>query len=275
MTDYYDEGSGNRRLAAAAPRRAARCRHRARLGPRRIHQGAGRRRRLRLCRRAALAGVCRRRPRRRAGGRDDPRQARRGAERPRALLRRPRHADGDVRHPRRSAAYGVRTLILTNAAGGINLSFKPGTLMLMDDHINMLGSNPLVGPNEERFGPRFPDMTEVYSSRLRGIAVEAAAALGQRLARGVYVARPRPELRDAGGDPFLPHDRRGCGRHVHGSRGDRRAAHGPRGARDLVHHQSGGGSAADSRSCTTKSWKSANRVRAEFSALLEAIIERV
>ena len=62
---------------------------------------------------------------------------------------------------------GVRTLILTNAAGGINLSFKPGTLMLMDDHINLLGSNPLVGPNDERFGPRFPDMTEVYSQRLR------------------------------------------------------------------------------------------------------------
>src|SRR5215207_2700536 len=86
------------------------------------------------------------------------------------------------------AAYGVRTVILTNAAGGINLHFKPGTLMVMDDHINMLGSNPLVGANDERFGPRFPDMTEVYSNRLRHIAVEAAAALGQRLARGVYVA---------------------------------------------------------------------------------------
>jgi purine-nucleoside phosphorylase len=92
----------------------------------------------------------------------------------------------------RSAAFGVRAIILTNAAGGINLTFKPGTLMLMDDHINLLGSNPLIGPNEERFGPRFPDMTEVYSNRLRTIAVEAAAALGQPLARGVYVALHGP-----------------------------------------------------------------------------------
>ena len=83
---------------------------------------------------------------------------------------------------------GVRTLILTNAAGGINLSFKPGTLMLMDDHINLMGSNPLVGPNDERFGPRFPDMTEVYSKRLRDVAVAAAAEAGVALAHGVYVA---------------------------------------------------------------------------------------
>ncbi|MGH9370706.1 MAG: purine-nucleoside phosphorylase, partial [Vicinamibacterales bacterium] len=85
------------------------------------------------------------------------------------------------------AALGVKTLILTNAAGGINLHFKPGTLMLMDDHINMMGSNPLVGANEDRFGPRFPDMTEVYSARLRRIALEAAGAIGLGLARGVYV----------------------------------------------------------------------------------------
>ena len=90
------------------------------------------------------------------------------------------------------ATFGVRTIILTNAAGGINLTFKPGTLMLMDDHINLLGSNPLVGPNDERFGPRFPDMTEVYSNRLRTIAVEAASSLGQPLARGIYVALHGP-----------------------------------------------------------------------------------
>ncbi len=83
---------------------------------------------------------------------------------------------------------GIKTIILTNAAGGINLSFKPGTLMVMDDHINLLGSNPLVGENEERFGPRFPDMTEVYSKRLRGIADQAAAARGVPVAHGVYVA---------------------------------------------------------------------------------------
>src|SRR5262249_7808812 len=66
------------------------------------------------------------------------------------------------------ARLGVKTLIVTNAAGGINVNLTPGTLMVMDDHINLLGSNPLVGPNEDRFGARFPDMSEVYSKRLRG-----------------------------------------------------------------------------------------------------------
>jgi purine-nucleoside phosphorylase len=89
-------------------------------------------------------------------------------------------------------ALGVRTLILTNAAGGINLAFKPGTLMVMDDHINLMGTNPLVGANDERFGPRFPDMSEVYSKRLRGIADQAAQAAGIPLAHGVYVALHGP-----------------------------------------------------------------------------------
>ena len=83
---------------------------------------------------------------------------------------------------------GVKQLILTNAAGGINVAFKPGTLMVIDDHINLLGSNPLVGPNEDRFGFRFPDMTEVYSQRLRGLADAASIARGVPVAHGVYVA---------------------------------------------------------------------------------------
>jgi len=87
---------------------------------------------------------------------------------------------------------GVPTLILTNAAGGINLTFKPGTLMLMDDHINLMGSNPLVGPNVNRFGPRFPDMSEVYSKRLRLLAGDAARAQGLALAHGVYVGLHGP-----------------------------------------------------------------------------------
>jgi purine-nucleoside phosphorylase len=87
---------------------------------------------------------------------------------------------------------GVRRLILTNAAGGINTSFKPGTLMIIDDHINLLGSSPLVGPNEDRFGQRFPDMTEVYSRRLRGIADAAAGAKRIAVAHGVYVALHGP-----------------------------------------------------------------------------------
>jgi purine-nucleoside phosphorylase len=84
-------------------------------------------------------------------------------------------------------ALGVKTLILTNAAGGVNTRFSPGSLMVIDDHINLMGSNPLIGPNEERFGPRFPDMTEVYSKRLRRVADEAGQTIGARLEHGVYV----------------------------------------------------------------------------------------
>jgi purine-nucleoside phosphorylase len=83
---------------------------------------------------------------------------------------------------------GVRTLILTNAAGGINTGFAQGALMVIDDHINLLGSNPLVGPNDDRFGPRFPDMSAVYSARLRSIAHDVAGELNLPLAHGVYVA---------------------------------------------------------------------------------------
>ncbi len=83
---------------------------------------------------------------------------------------------------------GVKTLILTNAAGGVNTSFLQGALMVIDDHINLLGGNPLVGPNDDRFGPRFPDMTEVYSSRLRRIADQAGLAMNIVLPHGVYVA---------------------------------------------------------------------------------------
>jgi purine-nucleoside phosphorylase len=83
---------------------------------------------------------------------------------------------------------GVRMLVLTNAAGGVNTGFSQGALMVIDDHINLTGSNPLVGPNEERFGVRFPDMSEVYSRRLRSVADEAGRALGMQLAHGIYVA---------------------------------------------------------------------------------------
>jgi len=83
---------------------------------------------------------------------------------------------------------GVTQMILTNAAGGINTGFAQGALMIIDDHINMIGSNPLIGPNDERFGPRFPDMSEVYSHRLRAIADDAARARGVAVTHGVYVA---------------------------------------------------------------------------------------
>ena len=75
------------------------------------------------------------------------------------------------------AAIGVKTLVLTNAAGGINLSYRPGTLMLIADHINFSGNNPLIGPNLDRFGPRFPDVSDLYTASLR-TAVRAQAAEG-------------------------------------------------------------------------------------------------
>lgn len=83
---------------------------------------------------------------------------------------------------------GLPALVLTNAAGGINTRFARGGLMVIDDHINLLGSNPLAGPNDERFGVRFPDMTDVYSKRLRAVADEAAGAIDLPIEHGVYVA---------------------------------------------------------------------------------------
>jgi len=82
---------------------------------------------------------------------------------------------------------GVRTLLVTNASGGINLGYAPGDLMIISDHINLTGRNPLVGPNDNALGVRFPDMSEAYSRRLRGIAREAASQLGFEAREGVYV----------------------------------------------------------------------------------------
>ena len=87
---------------------------------------------------------------------------------------------------------GVKQIVLTNAAGGINTTFAQGALMIIDDHVNLLGTNPLVGPNDDRFGPRFPDMSEVYSRRLRRIADDAAKARGVQVSHGVYAALHGP-----------------------------------------------------------------------------------
>lgn len=87
---------------------------------------------------------------------------------------------------------GIRTLVLTNAAGGINTQFSKGALMVIDDHINFLGSNPLIGANEDRLGPRFPDMSEVYSRRLRDVAAETARALALPIEHGIYIAVDGP-----------------------------------------------------------------------------------
>jgi purine-nucleoside phosphorylase len=83
---------------------------------------------------------------------------------------------------------GIRAVILTNAAGGINLSYSQGALVLLRDHINLQGANPLVGPNDDRFGVRFPDMTRAYDRDYRQIAREEASKLGIPLHEGVYAA---------------------------------------------------------------------------------------
>ena len=87
---------------------------------------------------------------------------------------------------------GVQTLILTNAAGSLNTEFTPGSLMIISDHINLLGANPLTGPNDERFGPRFPDLTVTYSPKLQNIVIEEARAMGLDMRRGVYAALTGP-----------------------------------------------------------------------------------
>ena len=91
-------------------------------------------------------------------------------------------------------ALGARTLVVSNACGGMNPLWGPGDLVLLSDHINLLGDNPLVGPNDERLGPRFPDMSEPYDAGLRGLARSAALELGIVLREGVYVAVPGPNL---------------------------------------------------------------------------------
>jgi purine-nucleoside phosphorylase len=83
---------------------------------------------------------------------------------------------------------GIRSVILTNAAGGINLSYQQGALVLIRDHINLQGTSPLVGPNDDRFGVRFPDMTHAYAKDYRAAAKEEAAKLGMTLHEGVYAA---------------------------------------------------------------------------------------
>ncbi|MFZ1049913.1 MAG: purine-nucleoside phosphorylase [Candidatus Sulfotelmatobacter sp.] len=83
---------------------------------------------------------------------------------------------------------GIRAVILTNAAGGINLNYQRGALVLIRDHINLQGTNPLAGANDDRFGVRFPDMTHAYSKQYRAIAREEAAKLGMTLHEGVYAA---------------------------------------------------------------------------------------
>jgi xanthosine phosphorylase len=92
------------------------------------------------------------------------------------------------------AACGTKLLVLTNASGAIDPAIRPGAIALITDHINMLGTNPLTGPNDDRIGPRFPDMTEVYDPELRQLIEASGKALNLELARGVYLATPGPSF---------------------------------------------------------------------------------
>jgi purine-nucleoside phosphorylase len=169
---------------------------------------------------------------------------------------------------------GVKRVILTNAAGGINTTFAQGALMIIDDHLNFLGSNPLVGSNDHRFGPRFPDMSEVYSARLRKIADEAAKAVKVPVSHGVYIAVHGPsyetpaEIRafrtlgaDAVGMSTVPEAiaARHMGLEVLGISCITNMAAGVL-PQALVHDEV---------------METARRVRGSFIALLEAVIERV
>jgi purine-nucleoside phosphorylase len=169
---------------------------------------------------------------------------------------------------------GVETLILTNAAGGINTGFSRGALMVMDDHINLMGNNPLAGANDERFGPRFPDMTEVYSSKLRKIADEAGKTIDLLLPHGVYVALLGPSYETPAEIRFL----RTIGADAVGMSTVPEAI--------AARHM---GMAVLGISCITNMaagvlpeplnhnevMETARRVRHQFIALLEAIIERL
>ena len=87
---------------------------------------------------------------------------------------------------------GIKTLILTNAAGGVNVELSQGALMVLSDHLNLMGDNPLRGPNDSRFGPRFPDMSAAYAPELQEIVIEEARSLGVEVRRGVYAALSGP-----------------------------------------------------------------------------------
>ncbi|KMY54670.1 purine nucleoside phosphorylase [Bacillus sp. FJAT-27231] len=89
-------------------------------------------------------------------------------------------------------ALGVETIIVTNAAGGVNESFQPGDLMIITDHINNMGGNPLIGPNDSELGVRFPDMSEAYSKKLQKIAKETAERIHLSIREGVYVGNTGP-----------------------------------------------------------------------------------
>ncbi|HEX8820651.1 MAG TPA: purine-nucleoside phosphorylase [Archangium sp.] len=103
------------------------------------------------------------------------------------------HSPAQVAFPARVlCALGIRTLVVTNAAGGVNLDFRPGDLMVITDHLNLSGYNPLTGPNDDRLGPRFPDMTTAYPMVLQEQLLESGLRTGVELKRGIYALLAGP-----------------------------------------------------------------------------------
>lgn len=101
----------------------------------------------------------------------------------------------DVSYPVRVLRLlGAQTLLVTNAAGAVNMDFSAGDIMMITDHIKLFGVSPLCGPNVEEFGPRFPDVSHIYTPQLQTVAQEAAAQLGQTLRQGVYMYFPGPQF---------------------------------------------------------------------------------
>ena len=125
---------------------------------------------------------------------------------------------------------GCRLLIVSNAGGGLNPHFEKGDLIVIEDHINLLGVNPLIGPNDDRLGPRFPDMIEPYDRELQNLALQAALDQNIVAHRGVYVAVTGPNLGDPRRISIPQGHRRRRGGNVHGPRGSGRRARGAQGA---------------------------------------------
>ncbi len=137
------------------------------------------------------------------------------------------------------ARMGVRAVLLTNAAGGINTNFNQGCLVVLRDHINLQGTNPLIGSNDERFGERFPDMTQVYWKPYQAAALQEGKRLGIEIAEGVYAALSGPSYETPAEIRYLRGDRRGpCG-NVNRPGSDCRGAHGDSRAWNFLRHQHG------------------------------------
>ncbi len=134
---------------------------------------------------------------------------------------------------------GVEKVVLTNACGGINREFAPGTLMLITDFINMMGTNPLIGPNDERFGSRFPDMTEPYSLELRNLAKQTADELGIAYKEGVYMGFMGPCYETAAEIRAFAGMGSRCRGHEHRAGNHGLQLHGHEGAGRQLHHQHG------------------------------------